>query len=65
MNDWREPRPISQDPRLTDVQQLVRHYRNMMIEADFNDDPSYPHWKLEYERVKLLHDNGVYYEPNF
>jgi hypothetical protein len=65
MSDWREPRVIQDDPRLDYIPHLLTLYRNMMIDADFNDDPSYPMWKQQYERIEALHKQGVEFEPKF
>jgi hypothetical protein len=65
MTDWRDPRPIHKDPRLTDVSGLVRHYRNLWMEADFNDEPMAKEYERRYRHYQQLEKSGVYYEPLF
>lgn len=36
-----------------------------MIEADFNDEPTYPQYKQLYEHYLKLEKSGIMYEPKF
>jgi hypothetical protein len=63
--DWRDSRPISEDERLQAVSPLVTLYRNKMIDADFNDDDRYHHYKEMYEHYLRLEKSGIFYEPKF
>jgi hypothetical protein len=65
MNSKSKDRPIHEDPRLEPVSPLVRHYRNLMIEADFNDEPTYATYKGLYEHYLALEKSGMMYEPKF
>ena len=65
MTDWREPRPITEDDRLVYLPHLVGHYRNLMIEADFNGESTYEGYKQLYEHYNALVSAGHLYEPTF
>lgn len=66
MTDWRTPRPIHQDPRLECVTRLVRHYRNLWLEADFEGDAeNAKRFEQQYRHYQQLDKSGVYYEPMF
>lgn len=65
MSDWRKPRPIHKDPRLTDVAGLVRHYRNLWIEEDFKGGSMTKQYEKLYRHYQQLHKQGVNYEPMF
>jgi hypothetical protein len=58
-------KPMHEDDRLEDLTKLVSFYRNLFIEADFNDDPLASMYEKEYERVKALLAEGKHYEPKF
>jgi len=57
--------PAHKDDRLEHTSALLKHYRNMMIEADFDDDPSYPYWKQQYEEMKEKVAKGIELTPKF
>lgn len=66
---WRErpDRPIYEDPRLEDLATLVKTYRNLYFDSDFNDElPKVTQgYKLLYEHYKGLLAQGHHYLPKF
>lgn len=66
---WRErpDRPIYEDPRLEPVAKLVPYYRNMWLDADFNEQHQevIDAYKRQYEYYKQLLNEGKHYEPKF
>lgn len=66
---WRErpDRPMHEDPRLEPIAKLVPYYRNLWIDADFNDEPqtTIDGYKRLYEHYQDLALKGVHYVPKF
>ena len=66
---WRErpDRPMHEDDRLEPIAKLVPYYRNLWIEADFNEE--HPdivcQYKCMYELYSKLLKEGKHYEPKF
>lgn len=65
---WRErpDRPIHEDPRLTPLEPMVRHYRTLWLEADFDErHDEAAHFERLYRMYKERLANGSHYEPLF
>ena len=64
--DWRKPKSPWEDDRLEYVPSAVMRYRNLMHDADFNDDftaaAHYQKMFLHYQNLML---EGVDFEPKF
>ena len=64
--DWRTPKSPWDDDRLEYVPSLVMRYRNLMHDADFNDQfqeaAHYQQMFLHYQNLML---DGVDFEPKF
>jgi hypothetical protein len=66
---WRErpDRPMHEDERLEPIARLVPYYRNLWVEADFDDEPQevVEGYKRLYEHYSKLLKEGKHYEPKF
>ena len=59
-------RPMHQDPRLTALEPLVRHYRNLWLEADFDERyEEAKHFEALYRLYRERLASGSHYEPLF
>ena len=65
-SDWRVDRPVCDDDRLECLHKLVPYYRNLWVDADFEDRHiEAMYFKAQYELYKERLDAGLAYEPKF
>jgi hypothetical protein len=65
-DDWRAPRPVYEDDRLEPVDRLVKQYRNMWQDADFDDRlDDAARYETLYRYYKKQLDEGNNYAPKF
>ena len=57
--------PITEDKRLDYLPHLVRRYTQLVIDADFDDDPKLKHYEQMLKYYKYLINEGHIYEPKF
>jgi hypothetical protein len=60
-----EDKPITEDERLLYIPHLVRRYTQLVIDADFDDDPKLKHYQSMLKYYKYLLAEGKTYEPTF